>query len=102
MCPPPGSFPSTRSGSQESVSAWGSPSIGESTDHRRSGELIIDCDECVLQESDACGDCIVTFLCGVESASPVVVDLAEVRAMRTLGDAGLAPPLRHRRSAMRA
>ncbi|MBX3314963.1 MAG: hypothetical protein KF906_11650 [Actinobacteria bacterium] len=58
--------------------------------------LTIDCDECLLQGSDACGDCVVTFLCGVEAGRPVVVDLAEARAMRVLGDAGLAPPLRHR------
>lgn len=58
--------------------------------------LCIDCDRCVLQDTDACGDCIVTFLCGVDAGEPVVVDLAEARAMRVLGEAGLAPPLRHR------
>lgn len=58
--------------------------------------LTIDCDACLLQGSEACGDCVVTFLCGVEAGRPVVVDLAEARAMRVLGDAGLAPPLRHR------
>ncbi len=55
----------------------------------------IDCDTCVLQHSDACADCVVTFLCGVEADQPVVVDLAEARAMRLLDAAGLAPPLRH-------
>lgn len=60
--------------------------------------LTIDCDECLLQGTEACGDCVVTFLCGVEAGRPVVVDLAEARAMRVLGDAGLAPPLRHRRA----
>lgn len=54
----------------------------------------IDCDRCALQDSDACGDCVVTFLCGVDASEPVVVDLAEARAMRLLGDAGLAPPSR--------
>lgn len=58
--------------------------------------LRIDCDECTLQHTEACADCIVTFLCGVEADVPVVVDLAEARAMRLLGEAGLAPPLRHR------
>lgn len=67
------------------------------TDPPADGVLTIDCDECALQRTPACEDCVVTFLCGVESA-PVVVDLAEVRAMRTLGEAGLAPPLRHVRS----
>jgi hypothetical protein len=62
-----------------------------------SGPLVIDCDECVLQATDACCDCVITFLCGEEAASPVVVDLAEARAMRLLDDAGLVPPLRHSR-----
>lgn len=57
----------------------------------------IDCDSCALQHSSACEDCIVTFLCGpIDGTSGVVVNLAEARALRTLGDAGLAPPLRHR------
>lgn len=61
--------------------------------------LRIDCDECVLQASSACEDCVVTFLCGSEGARPVViVDLAEARAMRLLDEGGLAPPLRHVRS----
>lgn len=61
------------------------------------GVLRIDCDECALQETEACTDCVVTFLCGVEAGTPVVVDLEEARAMRLLDEAGLAPPLRHRR-----
>ena len=58
--------------------------------------LRIDCDECALQHSDACGDCIVTFLCGVDADQAVVINLEEARAMKVLGEAGLAPPLRHR------
>jgi hypothetical protein len=61
--------------------------------------LCIDCDECILQDTEACGDCVVSFLCGVEASGPVVVDLAQVRAMRLLDEGGLAPPLRHRRRA---
>jgi hypothetical protein len=60
--------------------------------------LRIDCDECALQSTPACEDCVVTFLCGAEASTPVVVDLAEARAMRLLGQGGLAPPLRHIRS----
>ena len=59
--------------------------------------VMIDCDECVLQDTAACADCVVTFLCGVEAHTPVVVDLDEVRAMRLLDEGGLTPPLRHRR-----
>jgi hypothetical protein len=57
--------------------------------------LIIDCDECVLQGTDACEDCVVTFLCGAEASTAVVIDIAEARAVRLLGDAGLVPHLRH-------
>ena len=41
---------------------------------------------------------VAVTLGGADAASPVVVDLAEVRAMRLLDDAGLAPPQRHIRS----
>jgi hypothetical protein len=58
--------------------------------------LTIDCDECSLQGTDACDDCVVTFLCGAEASTAVVIDIAEARAVRLLGDAGLVPQLRHR------
>ena len=60
--------------------------------------LSIDCDQCALQHTDACEDCVVSFLLGAEGETPVVVDLAEARAMRVMTDAGLTPPLRHVRS----
>ncbi len=64
---------------------------------QREGDLLrIDCAECVLEATDACRDCVVTFLLGTEADRPVVVELAEARAMRELGRVGLAPPLRHR------
>ncbi|CAN5850886.1 hypothetical protein BH23ACT2_BH23ACT2_08670 [soil metagenome] len=61
--------------------------------------LCIDCDLCVLADTEACADCVVTFLCGVDPSTPVVVDLNQARAMQLLDEAGLAPPLRHRRRA---
>lgn len=57
--------------------------------------ILIDCDMCTYQGSDRCSDCVVTFVCGAEAATPMVVDLAEARAMRLLGEAGLVSPLRH-------
>lgn len=39
------------------------------------GLVVIDCDDCRLQDGDACADCVVTYLCGVEAEVPVVVDL---------------------------
>lgn len=66
--------------------------------HSQDPPLVIDCHCCELYGSDACTDCVVTYICRVDSASPVVVDLAEARAIRLLDDAGLVPPLRHRRA----
>ena len=57
--------------------------------------LRISCDECALQHSDACADCVVTFICTREPDDAVVVDVAELRALRALGDGGLLPGLRH-------
>jgi hypothetical protein len=57
----------------------------------------IDCDECVMQGTPACADCVVTFLCARTPGDAVVIDVAEARALRVLGRAGLAPALRHRR-----
>jgi hypothetical protein len=59
--------------------------------------LIIDCDECIMQHTAACDDCVVTFLCTDQPDEAVVVDVADVRALRLLADSGLAPPLRLRR-----
>lgn len=59
--------------------------------------LTIDCGECSLEGTSACGECVVTFLCGREPDEAVVIDVAEVRAVRLLSQAGLVPELRHRR-----
>ena len=60
------------------------------------GSVTIDCDDCVMQGTAACGDCVVTFLCGrAADSGAVVVDVAEVRALRLLGGVGLVPTLRH-------
>ena len=59
--------------------------------------LTIDCDDCCLQDTAACADCVVTFLLDREPNDAVVIDVAEARAVRLLGDAGLVPALRHRR-----
>ena len=62
--------------------------------HSTDEVLTIDCDQCVAQHTDACDDCVVTFLCNAKPDEAVVVDVAEVRALRLLADTGLAPPLR--------
>jgi hypothetical protein len=63
------------------------------------GVLRIGCDDCVMQASAACPDCLVTYLCSRDDDGGVVVDVAEARALRLLQAGGLAPVLRHRRRA---
>jgi hypothetical protein len=57
--------------------------------------LVIDCDDCLMQGTGACADCVVTFICSREPGEAVVVDVAEERAIRLLAGAGLLPGLRH-------
>jgi len=58
--------------------------------------LIISCDDCTMRDSEACADCVVTFLCDREPGDAVVIDADEARAVRLLTRAGLTPRLRHR------
>jgi len=58
--------------------------------------LHISCDECVMEGTSACGDCVVTFLCERDPEDAIVIDVAEIRALRLLERGGLAPALRHR------
>jgi len=55
----------------------------------------IDCDECVMQHTATCDDCVVTFLVGRQPGDAVVLDLDEERALRSLEQAGLVPGLLH-------
>ena len=57
--------------------------------------LTISCEECAMQYTDACDDCVVTFICGREPGQAVVIDVGEARAVRLLSQAGLVPDLRH-------
>ena len=67
---------------------------------------LIDCGTCVMHETAVCADCVVTFLyrdeepdSGSDSQTGAIVfDIAEIRAMRALAEAGLVPTLRHRES----
>lgn len=53
----------------------------------------IDCDQCVLQHSNACHNCVVTFLLALDNAvKPVVAMTApEVDTLQLLQATGLAP-----------
>jgi hypothetical protein len=56
--------------------------------------ITVDCDECTLQHTSACEDCLVSFLLDREPGDAVVIDAAEARAVRLLERAGLVPNLR--------
>ncbi len=58
--------------------------------------ITIDCDTCVMKDTDACHDCIVTYMCDRPAEEAVVVNLADFRAMKALAEAGLVPDLQHR------
>ncbi|MGI8574728.1 MAG: hypothetical protein ACR2MA_05170 [Egibacteraceae bacterium] len=49
----------------------------------------IDCNDCVMQHTATCDECIVTFLLD-RPAGAVVFDAAEERALRALQHSGLA------------
>jgi hypothetical protein len=55
----------------------------------------IDCEECVMQHTAACTDCVVTFIVRRRPGDAVVIDVEEERALRALGGTGLVPVLRH-------
>ena len=56
--------------------------------------VTIDCDCCALRNTNACDDCVVSFLLEREPEDAVVIDADEARAMRMLERAGLVPTLR--------
>jgi hypothetical protein len=56
----------------------------------------IDCNDCVMADTGACDDCVVSFIVNREPGDAVVVDAAEARALKALGEEGLVPQLRHR------
>jgi hypothetical protein len=58
--------------------------------------LVISCDTCIMKDTDACGDCMMTYLCDQPADGAVVIDLQELREMKLLAQAGLVPTLRHR------
>jgi hypothetical protein len=57
--------------------------------------ITIDCAECVMRQTTACDDCVVSFVVGREPGEALVIDVEEERAVRMLANAGLVPRLRH-------
>jgi hypothetical protein len=60
----------------------------------------INCDDCVMQHTDTCDDCVVSFIVDREPGEAIVIDEEEERAVRLLAKAGLVPELRHQRRAV--
>ena len=57
--------------------------------------LVISCDDCVMQHTDACDDCLVSFILNRDPGDAVVIDADEARALRMLAHVGLVPGPRH-------
>ena len=53
--------------------------VRRATDHAAAERLSVDCDRCPMQHTDACDDCIVTFLCADESSPPMSLIAVEER-----------------------
>ncbi len=56
-------------------------------------EMIIDCDDCAMQHTKVCDDCVVTALLHI-TAHPVRLVEAESEALGNLAAVGLVAPLR--------
>lgn len=54
--------------------------------------MLISCDDCRMQGTDTCDDCVVTYLLERPDGA-VVFDAAEERAIREMNRAGLLPPV---------
>jgi hypothetical protein len=67
--------------------------IGMDDDRRE--PVAISCDDCQMQGSSACSDCVVSFILEHDPGDAVIIDLEEARAVRLLAGAGLVPRLRH-------
>jgi len=60
---------------------------------RHDPTMVIDCDTCEVRLTDACDDCVVTFILGLgDDALEVGPD--EATALANLAEVGLLPPLR--------
>ena len=57
--------------------------------------LRISCDDCSMQHTNACDDCVVTFICSRDVDDAVVLNFDEERALRRLAASGLVPEVRH-------
>lgn len=52
----------------------------------------IDCDSCIADKTEACDDCVVTFI--LHSGSSLDLETEEIEALELLAEEGLVPRLR--------
>jgi len=55
--------------------------------------MLIDCSQCRMHDTDACGDCVVGYLLR-EDSEVVMVDEGQARVLALLADEGMVPALR--------
>lgn len=63
--------------------------------------LLIDCDTCEVRATDACDDCVVSFILNT-TEQPLTITTSETAALSNLAEVGLVPPLRLVREDRRA
>lgn len=56
--------------------------------------MFIDCDCCVMKNTSACADCVVSAFVALDLGGPIEVDTEERAAIEALAEAGLVPRLR--------
>jgi len=56
--------------------------------------MLINCDECVMQHTSVCDDCVVTVLLDGQPRRRIEIDNSEADALENLAEAGLVPELR--------
>lgn len=55
--------------------------------------MLVDCDQCVMQHTDACSDCVVTAILQIQPG-PLDLEEPEVTALESMAELGLVPNLR--------
>lgn len=55
--------------------------------------MLIDCNECAMQDTEACRDCVVSFVLH-DLEGPLEVDEDQAGALEVLAEVGLVPELR--------
>ncbi len=62
-------------------------------------DLSISCDDCAMQCTSACSDCVVTFLLSDNAVEvehdTLVLNLEQARVVRLFSSAGLVPELKY-------